>query len=35
MRIAIKQMTASIENDHKIEMPSAAKERVAGLIKAN
>jgi Putative zinc-finger len=35
MRIAIKQMTASIENDHKIEMPSAAKKRIAGLIKAN
>jgi Putative zinc-finger len=35
MRVAIKQMTASIENDHKIEMPSAAKKRIAELIKAN
>jgi Putative zinc-finger len=35
MRVAIKQITASIENDHKIEMPSAAKKRIAELIKAN
>ncbi len=34
LRVAIKQMTASIENDHNIEMPSAAKKRIAGLIKA-
>lgn len=34
LRVAIKQMTASIENDHKIEIPSAAKTRIADLVEA-
>ena len=35
MRVAIKRMTSSIENDHKIEMPSAAKKRIADLLNAD
>jgi hypothetical protein len=35
MRVAIKQMTFSIENDDKIEMPSAAKRRISDLVKAD
>lgn len=35
IRVAIKQMTSSTENDHKIEMPSAAKKRIADLLKAD
>jgi hypothetical protein len=35
MRVAIKQMVASIENDNTIEIPTAAKNRIAALVKAN
>ena len=35
MRVAINQMTHSIENDNAIEMPSAAKKRIADLVEAN
>jgi hypothetical protein len=28
LRVAIKQMTASIENDNSIEMPAATKHRI-------
>ena len=34
IRVAIKQMTSSIENNHKIEMPSVAKKRIADLLEA-
>ena len=35
LRVALKQMTSSIENDDTIEMPSAAKKRIADLVEAN
>jgi hypothetical protein len=35
LRVAIKQMTSSIENNNTIEMPYAAKERILNLIEAN
>jgi hypothetical protein len=34
MRLAIKKMTTSIENDDKIEIPAAAKNRITSLINA-
>ncbi len=35
LRVAIKQMSASIENNHKIEMPSEAKKRITDLVEAH
>lgn len=35
LRVAIKQMTNSIENDNTIEMPLEAKKRIANLAEAN
>jgi Putative zinc-finger len=35
LRVALKQMTSSIENDNTIEMPTAAKNRIAALVEAN
>jgi hypothetical protein len=35
MRVAIKQMVASIENDNTIEIPATARNRIAALVEAN
>jgi predicted anti-sigma-YlaC factor YlaD len=35
LRVAIKQMTSSIESNSTIEMPSAAKKRIADTVEAN
>ncbi len=35
LRIALKQMVNSIENNSMIEMSSAAKKRIADLVEAN
>jgi len=35
MRVAIKRMTNSIENDNTIEMPATAKKRITNLVEAN
>ena len=35
LRVAIKKMTHSIENDNTIEMPLEAKKRIANLAEAN
>jgi len=35
LRIALKQMANSIENNSMIEMSSAAKKRIADLVEAN
>ena len=35
LRVAIKQMISSIENNNTIELPSAAKNRIAALVEAN
>ena len=35
IRVALKQMTSSIESNNSIEMPSAAKKRIAGLVEKN
>ena len=35
LRVALKQMISSIENNNTIELPSAAKNRIAALVEAN
>jgi hypothetical protein len=35
LRVAIKTMVSTIENNNAIEMPSAAKKRIADLVEAN
>jgi len=35
LRVAIKTMVSAIENNNAIEMPSAAKKRIADLVEAN
>jgi hypothetical protein len=35
LRVALKQLTSSIENDNTVEMPSAAKKRITDLVEAN
>lgn len=35
LRVALKQMISSIENSNTIELPSAAKNRIAALVEAN
>ncbi len=35
LRVALKQLTSSIENDSTIEMPSVAKKRITDLVEAN
>ena len=35
IRVAIKRMVDSIEGNNNIEMPSAAKKRIADLVEAN
>ena len=35
IRVALKQMTSSIENNNTIEMPSAAKKRIIDMVDAN
>jgi Putative zinc-finger len=35
LRVALKQITSSIENDITIEMPSVAKKRITDLVEAN
>ena len=35
IRVALKQMTSSIESNNSIEMPSAAKKRIADLVEKN
>ena len=35
LRVALKQMISSIENSNTIELPSAAKNRIAVLVEAN
>ncbi len=34
LRVAIKTMVDSVETDHTIEMPTAAKKRIADLLSA-
>jgi Putative zinc-finger len=34
LRVALKQMTNSIENDNTIEMPSVAKKRIIDMVEA-
>ena len=34
LRVAMKQMISSIENDNTIEMPSTVKERIANTVEA-
>ena len=35
LRVAMNTMASSIENNNSIEMPSAAKNRIAALVEAN
>ncbi len=35
LRVALKQMTESIENNNAIEMPSETRKRIADLVEAN
>jgi hypothetical protein len=35
LRVAIKTMVSTIENNNAIEMPSAAKKSIADLVEAN
>jgi hypothetical protein len=35
LRVAVRKMANSIENDHTIEMPSKAKKRITNLVKAS
>ena len=35
LRVALKQMTESIENNNAIEMPSESRKRIADLVEAN
>jgi hypothetical protein len=34
LRVALKQVTSSIENNNTIEMPSAAKKRITDMVEA-
>jgi Putative zinc-finger len=35
LRVALKQMTSSIEDNNTIEMPSAAKKRITDIVEAH
>ena len=35
LRVALKQMTSSIEKNNTIEMPSAAKKRITDMVEAH
>jgi hypothetical protein len=35
LRVTIKQMTASVEDNHQIELPNAAKKRITDMVVAN